>query len=102
MLTDKIALVTGASRGIGAAIAKELAKEGAFVIINYNGSKEKAEQVADEIKAANGKAEIYQCSVSDFHATGEMIKALIKQYGRIDILVNKARSTPYAICLVIS
>lgn len=93
MLTDKIALVTGASRGIGAAIAKELAKEGAFVIINYNGSKEKAEQVANEIKAAKGKAEIYQCSVSDFHATGEMIKALIKQYGRIDILVNNAGIT---------
>lgn len=93
MLTDKIALVTGASRGIGAAIAKEFAKEGAFVILNYNGSKEKAQEVLEEIRAANGKAEIYQCSVADFDASGEMIKDLVKTYGRIDILVNNAGIT---------
>lgn len=93
MLTDKIALITGAGRGIGAAIAKEFAREGAFVIINYNGSKEKALKVADEIKTAGGNAEIYQCSVSDFNAAGEMIKDLVKKYGRIDILVNNAGIT---------
>lgn len=93
MLTDKIALVTGASRGIGAAIAKALAKDGAFVVINYNGSKDKAQAVADEITAAGGKAEIYQCSVSDFDACGEMIKTLIKKHGHIDILVNNAGIT---------
>ncbi len=90
MLTDKIALVTGASRGIGAAIAKAFAKEGAVVVINYNGSKEKAQAAADEITSSGGKAEIYQCSVSDFDACGDMIKTLIKKYGRIDILVNNA------------
>lgn len=93
MLTDKIALITGAGRGIGAAIAKEFAREGAFVIINYNGSKEKALKAADEIKTAGGNAEIYQCSVSDFNAAGEMIKDLVKKYGRIDILVNNAGIT---------
>ena len=93
MLTDKIALVTGASRGIGAAIAKALAAEGATVIINYNGSKEKAQAVADEIQAAGGNAQIYQCSVSDYNACGEMIQELIKKYKRIDILVNNAGIT---------
>ena len=93
MLTDKIALVTGASRGIGAAIAKALAAEGATVIINYNGSKDKAQAVADEIQAAGGNAEIYQCSVSDYNACGEMIQELIKKYKRIDILVNNAGIT---------
>ena len=93
MLTDKIALVTGASRGIGAAIAKAFAKEGAVVVINYNGSKEKAQAAADEITSSGGKAEIYQCSVSDFDACGDMIKTLIKKYGRIDILVNNAGIT---------
>lgn len=93
MLTDKIALVTGGSRGIGAAIAKALAKEGAAVVINYNGSGERAKAVAEEIKVSGGKAEIYQCNVADFDACGEMIKTLIQKYGRIDILVNNAGIT---------
>ena len=66
---------------------------GAAVILNYNGSKEKAESAAEEIRAAGGKAEIYQCNVSDFEACGAMIQDLIKQYGKIDILVNNAGIT---------
>lgn len=93
MLTDKIVLVTGGSRGIGAAIAKALATEGAAVVINYNGSRERAKAVAEEIRASGGKAEIYQCNVADFDACGEMIKTLIQKYGRIDILVNNAGIT---------
>lgn len=93
MLENKIALVTGASRGIGKEIALSLAKEGAAVILNYNGSEEKAKQAAEEITAAGGKAEIYQCNVSDFEACGAMIQDLIKQYGKIDILVNNAGIT---------
>ncbi len=93
MLKGKIALVTGASRGIGAEIAKALAAEGAQVIINYNGSRDKAQAVSDEIKAVGGEAEIYQCCISDYTACGEMIKELIEKYGRIDILVNNAGIT---------
>ncbi|MGN0142009.1 MAG: 3-oxoacyl-[acyl-carrier-protein] reductase [Roseburia sp.] len=92
-LAEKVALVTGAGRGIGSAIAKTLAREGAFVIVNYNGSKERAEQVVAEIKEAGGDAAAYQCNVSDFEACGEMIQSLIKEYGHIDILVNNAGIT---------
>lgn len=93
MLTGKVALVTGASRGIGSAIAKSLAREGAFVIVNYNGSKEKAEAVVSEIKAAGGDGVSLQCDVSDFTACGAMIENSIKEYGHIDILVNNAGIT---------
>lgn len=93
MLTGKNALVTGAGRGIGKAIALELAAKGAFVIVNYNGSKEAAEQNVAEIKAAGGDAIAYQCSVSDYEACGAMITALIKEYAHIDILVNNAGIT---------
>lgn len=90
---EKIALVTGAGRGIGSAIAKTLAADGMFVIINYNGSRERAEKVAEEIRAAGGKAETYQCNVADFNACGEMIQKLLKEYGHIDVLVNNAGIT---------
>ena len=93
MLTGKNALVTGAGRGIGKAIALELAAKGAFVIVNYNGSKEAAEQTVAELKAAGGDAIAYQCSVSDYEACGAMITALIKEYAHIDILVNNAGIT---------
>lgn len=93
MLTGKNALVTGAGRGIGKAIALELAAKGAFVIVNYNGSKDAAEQTVAEIKAAGGDAVAYQCSVSDYEVCGAMITALIKEYAHIDILVNNAGIT---------
>ena len=93
MLDKKVALVTGASRGIGAAIAKKLAADGAFVIVNYNGSKERAEGVVGEIAAAGGEAVAMQCDVSDFEACGAFITELVKTYGRLDILVNNAGIT---------
>ncbi len=93
MLTNKNALVTGASRGIGRAIALELAKEGAFVIVNYNGSREKAEETVAEIKANGGFAVAFCCNVSDDAACKEMTDALVKEYGHIDILVNNAGIT---------
>lgn len=93
MLENKVALVTGASRGIGREIALTLAREGAFVVVNYNGSKERAEEVVKTIEEANGKAVSYQCSVSDFQACQEMIQTIIKEYGKLDILVNNAGIT---------
>lgn len=93
MLTNKNALVTGASRGIGRAIALEFAKQGAFVIVNYNGSKEKAEETVAEIKENGGSAVAYCCNVSDDAVCKEMTDALVKEYGHIDILVNNAGIT---------
>lgn len=93
MLEGKIALVTGASRGIGRQIAVTLAARGAFVVVNYNGSAAKAEEVVKEIQAAGGQAEALQCSVGDFEAAGAMIADVISRHGRLDILVNNAGIT---------
>ena len=93
MLNDKVAVVTGASRGIGRAIAVKLASLGATVIINYNGSVEKAKEVKSEIESCGGKAEVYQCDVSDFEVCKTFLDHVIKEYGRLDILVNNAGIT---------
>lgn len=93
MLNGKVALVTGAGRGIGREIAMTLAKKGAFVIVNYNGSKERAQETVEEIRKAGGEAVSYGCNVADFSACGEMITALVKEYSHIDILVNNAGIT---------
>lgn len=90
MLEGKIAVVTGASRGIGKAIAVKLASLGAMVVINYNGSAVKAEEVKAEIEGNGGKAAVVQCNVSDYAACEAFIGEVIKTYGRIDILVNNA------------
>lgn len=93
MLNGKVAVVTGASRGIGRAVAVRLASEGALVVINYNGSKERAEEVKKEIEENGGKAEIRPCNVSDYHACEEMFKEIIATFGSVDILVNNAGIT---------
>ena len=93
MLENKVALVTGAGRGIGRAIALALAAEGAAVIVNYNGSAARAAEVVAQIEEAGGKAEAIQCNVSDFTACGEMMADVIKRYGHLDILVNNAGIT---------
>ncbi len=93
MLTGKIALVTGAGRGIGRAAAVRLAQQGAYVYLNYNGSKEAAEAAAAEIIQNGGRAEAVQCNVADFKACGDMIEMIIKKSGRLDILVNNAGIT---------
>lgn len=89
-LQGKVALVTGASKGIGAAIALELAAQGAAVAVNYSGSKAGAEKVANEIKQAGGKAIVVQANVADPDSIGPLVNSVVKQLGPIDILVNNA------------
>lgn len=93
MLEGKVALVTGAAKGIGKAIALALAADGAAVIVNYNGSKDRAEQTVEGIKALGADAMAYQCNVADTKAVDDMIKEIIRIYGRLDILVNNAGIT---------
>jgi 3-oxoacyl-[acyl-carrier protein] reductase len=93
MLKGKIALVTGAGRGIGREIALTLAKNGATVIVNYNGSKECADEVVGEITRNGGEAEALQCNVSDFNACAEFTKNVLDKYKKVDILVNNAGVT---------
>ena len=90
---NKIVLVTGAGRGIGASIAKRFASEGAEVIVNYSGNDEAAQQTVDEITATGGQAQKYKCSVNDSESVKVMIDEIIKKFGRIDILVNNAGIT---------
>ncbi|MDD3794719.1 MAG: 3-oxoacyl-[acyl-carrier-protein] reductase [Lachnospiraceae bacterium] len=92
-MEGKTAVVTGASRGIGKAIAKKLASRGACVVINYRGNRDKAEEVQNEIEAAGGKAILFPCDVSDFAQCEKLIKEVMKTTGRIDILVNNAGIT---------
>ena len=92
-LEGKTALVTGASRGIGKAIALKLAEEGAMVIVNYNGSAQRAGETVKEIEEAGGKALAIRCNVADFTACKDMIDGIIKEQGRLDILVNNAGIT---------
>ena len=89
-LAGKVALVTGASKGIGASIAKELAANGAAVAVNYSSSKAEAEKVVAEIKAAGGKAIAVKGSVAEPEAIGPLVATVVKELGPISILVNNA------------
>ena len=92
-LAGKIALVTGGGRGIGRAVALALAGEGAAVLVNYNGSRDRAQAVAAEIERNGGRAEAVGCDVSDFASCAKMVEDIIGRYGRVDILVNNAGVT---------
>lgn len=92
-LNEKIAIVTGASRGIGRAIALQLAADGATVVVNYSGSQQKAEEVVATIEAAGGQAVAMQASVANSDDVSRLIDDVVKQFGRIDILVNNAGIT---------
>ncbi|OZM58568.1 beta-ketoacyl-ACP reductase [Lottiidibacillus patelloidae] len=93
MLSGKVALVTGASRGIGRAVALELAKNGANVVVNYAGSEAKANEVVDEIKAMGREAIAIQANVASGDEVAAMVKETVSQLGSLDILVNNAGIT---------
>src|SRR5437667_4010742 len=89
-LTGKVAVVTGASKGIGAGIAKHLAAEGAAVVVNYASSKEGADQIVDEIAKRGGKAVAIQADVAKKKDIERLFAETRKAFGRLDILVNNA------------
>ena len=93
LLNEKVAIVTGASRGIGRAIAEELAAQGAKVVINYNSSSSAADEVVAAIQAAGGEATAVQANVALFDEADKLVKAAIEAYGHVDILVNNAGTT---------
>ncbi len=92
-LENKIAIVTGASRGIGRAIALELAQRGARVVVNYHRSAEAAAEVVATIEAAGGQATAVQADVGDFEQAAGLIQAALDAFGHVDILVNNAGTT---------
>lgn len=93
MFEGKVALVTGAGKGIGCEIIQELARGGAKCVVNYASSAAGAEEVVKEIEAMGGQAYAYKCDVSDYAQAEQMIADVLDKYGRIDILVNNAGIT---------
>jgi len=92
-LEGKVALVTGASRGIGRAIAKELSDRGAVVVINFFNSIGRAQELRDEIQSCGGESCLMQGDISDRHEARRIIQKLLEVYGRLDVLVNNAGIT---------
>ncbi|MCU0494100.1 MAG: 3-oxoacyl-[acyl-carrier-protein] reductase [Chloroflexaceae bacterium] len=92
-LDGKVAIVTGAAKGIGRAIAVEMAKEGAKVVINYNSSEAAAQEVADEIAKFGGTTMVIQANVSVADEARGMVKKVLDNWGRVDVLVNNAGIT---------
>lgn len=95
-LIGKVAIITGASRGIGRAIAKLLAKDGASIVVNYVSNANKAQEVVSEIEAEGGKALAVQASIGNIPQTRRMFRETIDHFGKLDILVNNAAYFPPA------
>ena len=93
MLSGKVALITGASRGIGRAMALKLASLGADIAAVYAGSADKAAQLCDELMQLGVRAKAFQCDVADFNAAKETVDAVKQEFGKIDILINNAGIT---------
>ncbi len=92
-LDDKIALVTGGSRGIGRAIALRLAQEGAHVAISFRNAAPEAKAVVESVRAAGRKSASYQSDAASFQGSKEIVESVVKEFGRLDILVNNAGIT---------
>lgn len=101
-LNERIAIVTGGSRGIGRAVALELAARGASVVVNYNSSPDRAEEVVKQIETDGGKAVAFQADVSNFEAAGKLIKFAVETYGDLHILVNNAGITRDMVIMMMS
>lgn len=93
MTDKKVILITGASRGIGEAIAVRLAKKDAILILNYQGNREGAEKTARQVQEKGAEAKIWACDVSDWKETQEMLGMILDTYGKIDVLINNAGIT---------
>ena len=93
MFKDRVAIVTGAARGIGKGIAMRLASQGATVVVNYAGSEAAANEVVEAIKANGGEAYAYKCNVANLSEVEKMVADVVEKYGKIDILVNNAGIT---------
>ncbi|NOY99094.1 MAG: 3-oxoacyl-[acyl-carrier-protein] reductase [Chloroflexi bacterium] len=102
MLENRVAVVTGASRGIGRAIAIELAQRGAAVVVNYHNSAQAADEVAAQIKTAGGQAAVFQADVSDLKQAQGLIKFAVDTFGKLDILVNNAGITRDTLIMMMS
>lgn len=101
-LDERIAIVTGASRGIGRAIAEELARRGARVVVTYNSSAAAAEEVVQAICNEGGEAIAVQADVSDMEQAQQLVKATLDAYGGLDILVNNAGTTRDMLLMMMS
>lgn len=102
LLAEKVAIVTGASRGIGRAIAADLAANGARVVVNYHASEAAAQEVVTAIQAAGGTAVAVRADVSQLAQAQELVKATLEQFGQVDILVNNAGTTRDTLLMMMS
>ncbi|MGE5374239.1 MAG: 3-oxoacyl-[acyl-carrier-protein] reductase [Bacteroidota bacterium] len=101
-LENKVALVTGGSRGIGRAVALELAARGAAVVVNYNKSPEAADEVVKKIEETGGKAAASQADVSDYRQAEALVKFAVEKFGDLNILVNNAGITKDTVIMMMS
>ena len=102
MFKEKVAVVTGGSRGIGKAVSLKFAKGGASVAIIYAGNEEAANDTVKEIESLGAKAKAYKCDVADFDNTADVFKQIVADFGTIDILVNNAGITKDGLLMAMS
>jgi len=101
-LENRVAIVTGASRGIGRAIALEFARRGAAVVVNFFASEQPAHEIVDQILAVGGKALAVKADVSDYKQAQDLIKSTVDTFGGLDILVNNAGITRDTLIMMMS